>query len=84
MGYYLLSDSVRGRGIGSTALALMVGFAQHDSDLERLVVMTGSTNTPSIRIAEKNGFVHFRTDPRPGRLDGADLVFFELSLSERR
>ena len=77
VGYYLLSDRYRSRGIGSTALALLIDYVRNETALERLTIMTGEHNVRSRRVAEKNGFIHFRTRTRS---QTADLVYFELLL----
>lgn len=82
VGYHLLREEHRGRGLGTQALTLLVDYVRAETALQRLEIMTGSTNAASRRVAEKCGFVHFRTHPRPEREDGADLVYFQLALVE--
>jgi len=81
VGYYLLRHEHCGHGVGSDALALVVDYVHDQTDLRRLVIQTGSTNVASQRVAERNGFVCFRRQPRPERADGADLVFFERPIA---
>jgi len=56
VGYHLLANGDRDRGIGTEALALLVDYARADTDLERLIIITAGENHRSRRIAEKNGF----------------------------
>jgi RimJ/RimL family protein N-acetyltransferase len=81
VGYYLLTEGERNRGIGTAALALLVDYVRAETTLKRLVAMTGSGNVRSRRVAEKNGFVYFQSRPRPERADGSDLLLFRLSLT---
>lgn len=56
LGYHLLSERERDRGIGTEALRLLVEYVREETDIETLVIITAGHNRPSRRIAEKNGF----------------------------
>lgn len=66
VGYHLLSEESRRRGVGTEALRLLVKYAREQTPLRELVIITSGDNAASRRIAEKNGFVFVgppREDP---------------------
>jgi RimJ/RimL family protein N-acetyltransferase len=78
IGYHLLADEHRGRGVGTTALGLILEYVREETDLKHLVIITSGDNARSRRIAEKNGFVL----AGPPREDPTGLCFkLEMSRS---
>jgi RimJ/RimL family protein N-acetyltransferase len=71
VGYHLLANQHRGRGIGTEALQLLVDYVREETRLERLVTITAGDNARSRRIAEKGGF----TLAGPPREDPSALCF---------
>jgi GNAT superfamily N-acetyltransferase len=67
MGYWLV-ERVRGRGLGSRAVALLAHWALTDARLARVEALVLPDNIPSQRVLEKAGF------RREGHLR-SDLVF---------
>jgi RimJ/RimL family protein N-acetyltransferase len=64
--YHVLRPELRGRGVGSRALALLQRWVRAHTDLRRLLVITSADNAASRRTAEKCGFVPIgapREDP---------------------
>jgi RimJ/RimL family protein N-acetyltransferase len=64
--YHIFRTADRSRGIGRRALALLQKLVRTETDLRRLVVITGRDNRPSRRIAEACGFMEVggaREDP---------------------
>ncbi len=61
MGYgevsYLIGEAWHGRGIATRALGLLVDKVFHETDLVRLYAIVSIDNKPSLRVAEKVGFV---------------------------
>ena len=71
VGYHLFRIADRGRGIGTTALALLQAYVQN-IPLTRLIIITSRDNTASQRIATKCGF-HV---VGPAREDPEHLIVF--------
>ena len=55
IGYWLV-ERVRGRGLGSRAVALLAHWALTDAALERVEALVIPENVPSQRVLEKAGF----------------------------
>jgi RimJ/RimL family protein N-acetyltransferase len=72
---YSLAPSARGKGIGTAAVAALVGCLAAVPGIRRLTAVTASSNSASRRLLERQGF-HI-TDPLPG----TDEVRYTLSLS---
>jgi GNAT superfamily N-acetyltransferase len=72
---YTLAPSVRGKGIGTAAVAALVGRLATVPEIRRVTAVTGARNTPSRRLLERQGFQ--LTGPPPG----TDQVRYTLSLS---
>ena len=72
VGYHLLWPELRGRGIGTQALRMLIDFVLDNMQLTRLIIITGTENIPSRRMAETCGFV----DVGPAR-EGPHLVVYE-------
>jgi len=72
---YSLAPSARGQGIGTAAVAALVGRLAAVPGVRRITAVTGAQNTASRRLLERQGF-HI-TDPPPG----TDQVRYTLSLS---
>jgi GNAT superfamily N-acetyltransferase len=72
---YTLAPSARGKGIGTAAVAAFVGRLAAVPGLRRITAITGTQNTASRRLLERQGFD--LTDPLPG----TDEVRYTLSLS---
>jgi len=72
---YTLAPSARGKGIGTAAVAAFVGRLAAVPGLRRITAVTGTQNTASRRLLERQGFD--LTDPLPG----TDEVRYTLSLS---
>lgn len=75
--FHLFDPHMRGKGIGTRALTLLVEFVKAETALRQLVIITSRDNTPSQRIALKNGF-HFAG---PSREDPADGMVFVLDIA---
>jgi RimJ/RimL family protein N-acetyltransferase len=61
---YSLAPSARGQGIGTAAVAAFVRRLAEERGIRRLTAVTGSQNTASRRLLERQGF-HL-TGPLPG------------------
>jgi RimJ/RimL family protein N-acetyltransferase len=69
IGYHLFAPEMRGQGIGTQALDLLLRFVAASTTLTRLVIITSQDNQASQRIAEKCGFRYVgssREDPING------------------
>jgi RimJ/RimL family protein N-acetyltransferase len=81
---YIVAPQARGRGIAARALRLLTDFALNELDLERVELRITSDNLPSIRVAERCGFVregvlrsvHFKQGLR------SDLVLYSRLASD--
>jgi GNAT superfamily N-acetyltransferase len=71
---YSLAPSARGKGIGTAAVAALVGRLASVPGIRRLTAVTGAQNTASRRLLERQGFRI--TDPLPG----TDEVRYTLSV----
>jgi GNAT superfamily N-acetyltransferase len=71
---YALAPSARGRGIGTAAVAALVGRLAAVPGIGRLTAVTGAQNTASRRLLERQGF------RVTGLLAGTDEVHYTLSL----
>ncbi|MEZ4730090.1 MAG: glucose 1-dehydrogenase [Caldilineaceae bacterium] len=58
IGYHLFQPGLRGQGIGTRALRLLLHYVLQCTIYEQLVIITDESNTASRRLAEKGGFVH--------------------------
>ena len=56
IGYHLFEPQYRGRGIGTKALALLQQFVLKETNVSKLVIITGRDNIASQAIAKKCGF----------------------------
>ena len=72
---YALTPSARGKGIGTAAVAALVGCLSAVPGIRRVTAVTGAQNTASRRLLEHQGF-HL-TGPLPDTED----VRYTLSLS---
>jgi GNAT superfamily N-acetyltransferase len=72
---YTLAPSARGQGIGTAAVAALVGRLAAVPRIRRLTAVTGAQNTASRRLLERQGF------RITGLLAGTDEVRYTLSLS---
>jgi RimJ/RimL family protein N-acetyltransferase len=72
---YALAPSARGQGIGSAAVAALVGRLATVPGIRRITAVTGARNTASRRLLEHQGF------RVTGLLAGTDEVRYTLSLS---
>ena len=72
---YALAPSARGQGIGTAAVAALVGRLAAVPGIRRLTAVTGAQNTASRRLLERQGF------RVTGLLAGTDEVRYTLSLS---
>jgi ribosomal-protein-serine acetyltransferase len=67
--YHLFEPHNRGRGIGTSALRLLLRFVVEQTDLATLIIITSRDNLASQRIAQKCGFRYVgasREDPVSG------------------
>jgi RimJ/RimL family protein N-acetyltransferase len=64
VGYHLVSDEFRGRGLGSEAHALLVGFVRDRMALSSLVLTTAGDYGASQRVRRRRGSSE---SARPGR-----------------
>jgi RimJ/RimL family protein N-acetyltransferase len=72
---YVLAPCARGQGLGTAAVAALVGCLAAVPGIRRLIAVTGAENMASRRLLERQGF-HLT-----GRLPGTDEVQYTLSLS---
>jgi GNAT superfamily N-acetyltransferase len=72
---YALAPSARGQGIGTAAVAALVGRLATVPGIGRITAVTGAQNTASRRLLERQGF------RVTGLLAGTDEVHYTLSLS---
>jgi len=72
---YALAPSVRGQGVGTEAVAALVGRLSAVPGIRRITAVTGADNTASRRLLERLGF---RLD---GSLPGAGEVRYGLDLT---
>jgi RimJ/RimL family protein N-acetyltransferase len=71
---YALAPSVRGQGVGTTAVAALVGRLSAVPGIRRITAVTGADNTASRRLLERLGF---RLD---GSLPGTNEVCYGLNV----
>lgn len=67
--YHLFDTDIRGKGIGSKALRLLINYVKNEITLRKLVIITSRDNIASQRTALKNGFGFIgpsREDPENG------------------
>jgi L-amino acid N-acyltransferase YncA len=72
---YSLAPSARGRGIGTVAVAALVGLLAAIPGIRHVTAVTGTQNTASRRLLEGQGF------RIAGTLPGTDEVRYTLSFS---
>jgi GNAT superfamily N-acetyltransferase len=72
---YTLAPSVRGKGIGTAAVAALVGRLATVPAIRQVTAVTGAQNTPSRRLLERQGF------RLAGPLPGTENVRYTLSVS---
>ncbi len=77
--YHLFDPAVRGKGIGTRALRLLVQFVEEHTDLTLLTSITSRDNIASRRIALKCGFREVGA-PREDPLHG---VVYQLPVPAR-
>ena len=70
--YWMRSDRT-GQGLATEACRAMLGFAFGELDVREVILLAGEANLPSLRVAEKLGFVYERTTP--DGLEGSDGPF---------
>ncbi len=81
-GYYL-DQSARGRGIAFRALQV-VTVAALSQDVERVYLRIMRGNSPSVRVAERAGFVFAETkQDQPAKGCGVDLETVDIEIYER-
>lgn len=56
VGLHLFDPSMRGRGVGAAALALLQGYVAEQTDLKCLVFEVATNHVAALRAAEKCGF----------------------------
>jgi RimJ/RimL family protein N-acetyltransferase len=54
---YIVAPAARGRGIATRALRLVTDYALGEVGLDRVQLLIGSDNTPSLRVAERCGYL---------------------------
>ncbi|MBW1603925.1 GNAT family N-acetyltransferase [Streptomyces sp. JJ66] len=81
---YWIDQSVAGRGITPTAVALAVDHCFHRVGLHRIEVCVRPENVPSRRVVEKLGFREEGLRPRYLHIDGAwrDHLVYALTAEE--
>jgi RimJ/RimL family protein N-acetyltransferase len=72
---YALAPAARGKGIGTAAVAALVGRLAAVPEIRRITAVTGAQNTASRRLLERQGF------RITGPLPDTDDVRYTLSLS---
>jgi GNAT superfamily N-acetyltransferase len=72
---YSLAPSVRGQGIGTAAVAALVGRLSAVPAIREITAITGARNAPSRRLLERQGF------RVTGQLTDTDEVRYTLTLS---
>jgi RimJ/RimL family protein N-acetyltransferase len=83
---YIVASAARGRGIAGRALRLVSAWALGELGLERVELRISSDNEPSLRVAERLGFVrdgvlrslHLKEDVR------SDMAVYSLLRGELR
>jgi ribosomal-protein-alanine N-acetyltransferase len=65
---YALAPSARGKGIGSAAVAALVGRLAGVPGIREVTAITGAQNTPSRRLLERQGFRLAGTLPDTGEV----------------
>jgi RimJ/RimL family protein N-acetyltransferase len=83
---YMVSPDARGRGVAGRALRIVSAWALGPLGLERVELRISSDNEPSLRVAERLGFVregvlrslHLKDDVR------SDVVVYSLLAGELR
>jgi RimJ/RimL family protein N-acetyltransferase len=55
---YIVAPQARGRGLATRALRLVTDYALGEVGLARVQLLISSGNTPSLRVAERCGYVH--------------------------
>jgi RimJ/RimL family protein N-acetyltransferase len=83
--WYVLGDrTYAGRGYTSAAVSAMLDYGFRVLHLESVNAWAVASNTPSIRVLEKNHFRLIGTQRRCHRLDGmsVDRLLFDLVASE--
>ncbi|NMB67531.1 MAG: GNAT family N-acetyltransferase [Chloroflexi bacterium] len=66
VGLHLFDPTMRGRGVGAAALALLQGYVATHTHLKRLVFEVSANQVAAVRAAEKSGFRRkgkSKTDP---------------------
>jgi RimJ/RimL family protein N-acetyltransferase len=81
---YWLGSAGRGRGLGTAAVRLLIGWAFAEMDLTRVQIDTEIDNAASIRLASRCGFtLEGRTHSEQRRRDGAPAEIFVYALPRR-
>jgi RimJ/RimL family protein N-acetyltransferase len=76
IGYHLFEPKYRGQGIGTKALGLLQQFVVSETNLAKLVIITGRDNLASQRIATRCGF----QKTGGAREEPENLVVFEWGI----
>jgi RimJ/RimL family protein N-acetyltransferase len=58
LGYHVFDPAVRGRGIGTAALAALLDWIARETPLRHVFVITHEDNIPSRRLVERAGFAY--------------------------
>lgn len=84
LGYILTNDTERGNGYMKEALAEIIRFGFEEMKLHRIEAFVGPTNTPSLKLVERMGFIkegHLREHYfKDGNIE--DSVVFSLLKTE--
>jgi len=84
LGYYI-DAAYEGKGITTRATSLIIAYAFDELKLNKLYIRTHKENMPSVRIAEKNGFVLegiIRSDYKTTSGTLVDLLYYGLLKEE--
>jgi predicted acetyltransferase len=76
---YAVRPSARGRGHAAAILAAGLDWVRANLPLKQVLLTINTQNTPSIRVAEKNGGVHTQTVPHLWRA-GEEAMHFWIEL----
>ncbi|KPM31082.1 Ribosomal-protein-L7p-serine acetyltransferase [Croceitalea dokdonensis DOKDO 023] len=75
---YCIGYDHEGKGITSKVVSEITAWSFNDLGLHALQIIAHETNTASIRIAEKNGFVYQKELPKSHRRFNGELVNMQL------
>ena len=78
---YCVGNKFGGKGLMSKSIEVLSVYAFSELELEELEIIVHKTNTPSVRVAEKNGFIWQKTLPNeftPPNKEPLDMELYIL------